>query len=124
MIDRNPGASVQAIQHHYDLSNAFYQLWLDRSCTYSCALWQEGDSLEAAQLRKIDFHIEQARVKQGDRVLDIGCGWGSTLNRLVEKYQVQQAIGLTLSETQSQWIQTPSEERDKKRKTEREQSKK
>lgn len=110
-IDHNPGASAQAIQHHYDLSNEFYQLWLDRTCTYSCALWQEydaqeDDTLESAQFNKIDFHIESARVHEGDRVLDIGCGWGSTLDRLVTKYQVQQAIGLTLSETQAQWIQT------------------
>jgi cyclopropane-fatty-acyl-phospholipid synthase len=102
---QNPGASAKAIQHHYDLSNEFYQLWLDRTCTYSCALWQAHDNLESAQIQKIDFHIENARVKADDRILDVGCGWGSTLDRLVGKYQVRQAVGLTLSQTQAQWIQ-------------------
>ena len=101
----NPGASTSAIQHHYDLSNDFYKLWLDPTCTYSCALWQEKDNLKSAQLRKIDFHIANSRVKKGDRILDIGCGWGSTLKRLVEKYQIKQGVGLTLSENQTQWIQ-------------------
>ncbi len=101
---QNPGASPEAIQHHYDVSNEFYKLWLDRACTYSCALWEDGDTLDTAQLRKIDFHIESSRVKEGDRVLDIGCGWGSTLDRLVDKYDVRQAVGLSLSETQTQWI--------------------
>ena len=101
---QNPGASARAIQHHYDLSNEFYRLWLDRTRTYSCALWEDNDTLETAQLRKIDFHIESCRAKEGDRVLDVGCGWGSTLDRLVEKYNVRQAVGLSLSEAQTQWI--------------------
>lgn len=98
------GASAKAIQHHYDLGNDFYQLWLDSTCTYSCALWGENDNLESAQLRKIDFHIEQAQAKGSRRVLDVGCGWGSTLKRLVEVHGVEQAVGLTLSKAQAEWI--------------------
>ena len=54
----NSGASAAAIQHHYDVSNDFYRLWLDPTLTYSSALWEPGDTLDAAQIRKIDFHIK------------------------------------------------------------------
>ncbi len=98
------GASAKAIEHHYDLSNDFYQLWLDSTCTYSSALWRENDNLESAQLRKIDFHIDQARAKGAKRVLDVGCGWGGTLKRLVEVHGVERVVGLTLSKAQAEWI--------------------
>ncbi|MGI2902857.1 class I SAM-dependent methyltransferase [Tolypothrix sp. VBCCA 56010] len=101
---QNPGASVEAIQHHYDVSNDFYRIWLDSTNTYSSALWEENDDLELAQLRKIDFHIERARAKGAKRVLDVGCGWGSTLKRLVEIYGVEHGVGLTLSKAQADWI--------------------
>ncbi|MBD2165163.1 class I SAM-dependent methyltransferase [Calothrix membranacea FACHB-236] len=102
-----PGASHQAIQHHYDVGNDFYQLWLDSTMTYSCAIWEEGETesaLELAQIRKVDFHINQAKAKNAKRVLDIGCGWGTVLQRLVEVHGVEQAVGLTLSEAQKDWI--------------------
>lgn len=105
----NPGTPAAAIRQHYDVGNDFYQLWLDPSMSYSCALWATGDAaatdtLEAAQLRKIDFHIRQARAAGKQRVLDIGCGWGATLRRLVEIHGVEKAVGLTLSENQAAWI--------------------
>lgn len=100
----NTGASAEAIQHHYDVNNDFYRIWLDSTNTYSSALWEENDDLELAQLRKIDFHIERARAKGTKRVLDVGCGWGSTLKRLVEMHGVEQAVGLTLSKAQAEWI--------------------
>ena len=101
------GASAQAIQHHYDISNDFYHLWLDTlTNSYSAALWQNDDTLESAQLRKINFHIIQAHASNTQRVLDIGCGWGGTLKHLVEHHNVQHAIGLTLSQKQLEWIQT------------------
>ena len=100
----NTGASAEAIQHHYDVGNEFYRLWLDSTLTYSCALWEENDTLESAQIRKIDFHVKQARASGAERVLDVGCGWGATLKRLVEKHEVKQACGLTLSQTQAAWI--------------------
>ncbi|OUL32893.1 class I SAM-dependent methyltransferase [Nostoc sp. 106C] len=103
----SPGASHQAIQHHYDVGNDFYQLWLDSTMTYSCAIWEEGEpeaALELAQIRKVDFHINQAKAKNAKRVLDIGCGWGTVLNRLVDVHGVEQAVGLTLSEAQKNWI--------------------
>jgi cyclopropane-fatty-acyl-phospholipid synthase len=97
------GASQAAIQHHYDLSNDFYRLWLDSHMLYSCALWEDGDDLERAQVRKMDYMIEQAHAPGRARVLDIGCGWGGILRRLVGTHGVKQAIGLTLSEAQAQW---------------------
>ena len=103
------GASSQAIQYHYDVSNDFYRLWLDSSLTYSGALWEDNDTLEAAQVRKIDWHVEQARAKNATRVLDVGCGWGPVLRRLVEVHGVKQAVGLTLSEAQAQWLWTLSQ---------------
>jgi cyclopropane-fatty-acyl-phospholipid synthase len=98
------GASVGAIQHHYDLSNTFYALWLDASRTYSCAMWEANDSLESAQQRKLDYHIEVSRARDAAKVLDVGCGWGSALVRLVEHAGVGRAVGLTLSEEQAKYI--------------------
>lgn len=95
------GASAESIQHHYDVSNKFYSLWLDESMTYSCALWDgEADDLAAAQLRKIDYLVAEAGAPGCNRVLDIGCGWGSVMHRLVTEHGVQHVTGLTLSEAQ------------------------
>jgi len=98
------GASLEAIQHHYDVGNDFYRPWLGDTYTYSCALWEEDDTLESAQLRKIDFHVAQARAAHAERVLDVGCGWGTTLKRLVEVHGVKHAVGLTLSQSQADWV--------------------
>ncbi|NRR30255.1 class I SAM-dependent methyltransferase [Oxalobacteraceae bacterium] len=95
------GASKEAIQHHYDVSNDFYKLWLDENMLYSCAMWGDGDTLDQAQVRKMDYMIEQARAQNAERVLDIGCGWGAVLRRLVSAHGVRQAHGLTLSEAQA-----------------------
>lgn len=100
------GASAEAIRHHYDVSDQFYALWLDESMTYSCALWDgDGDCLSAAQQRKIDHLKTLAGVGAGDRVLDIGCGWGSAMQRLVAEHGAGQVTGLTLSETQARHIE-------------------
>ena len=99
-----PGASTEAIQHHYDISNEFYRLWLDDTTTYSCALWegpQDESDLTTAQRRKIDYHIRAARAAHARAVLDIGCGWGSVLRELVTARGVTHATGLTLSEAQA-----------------------
>ncbi|MEV8034407.1 cyclopropane-fatty-acyl-phospholipid synthase family protein [Streptomyces sp. NPDC086182] len=99
------GATAESIRHHYDVSNDFFALWLDADLTYTCALWDEndsGDTLEAAQKRKLDHLIEGARAAGARRVLDVGCGWGSLLDRLVNTHGVQRAVGLTLSESQAE----------------------
>jgi cyclopropane-fatty-acyl-phospholipid synthase len=90
----------EAIQHHYDVSNEFYQLWLDPRMVYSCAYFRsEGDSLETAQLAKLDHICAKLRLKPGERFLDIGCGWGALVIRAASKFGVD-ATGITLSENQ------------------------
>ncbi len=89
-----------AIQHHYDVSNEFYGLWLDSRMVYSCAYFRdEGDSLDQAQLQKLDHICVKLRLAPGERFLDIGCGWGALVMRAAERFGVQ-ATGITLSENQ------------------------
>jgi cyclopropane-fatty-acyl-phospholipid synthase len=101
----NPGASRMAIESHYDVSNDFYRLWLDPSLVYSAAMWQGDDTLDSAQQRKIDYHIAQSGAARAKRVLDVGCGWGAVLKRLVTVHGVETAVGLTLSRAQARWVE-------------------
>jgi cyclopropane-fatty-acyl-phospholipid synthase len=91
---------VGNIQSHYDRSNEFFKLWLDPSMTYSCAYFERDDmTLEEAQRAKRDLALGKLGLKPGMTLLDIGCGWGSTMRHAIEKYDVN-VIGLTLSENQ------------------------
>jgi cyclopropane-fatty-acyl-phospholipid synthase len=88
------------VQHHYDLGNSFYALWLDASLTYSCAYFRDpDDSLEAAQQQKVDYLLRKLRPREGQRVLDIGSGWGTLLIAAATTYGVR-GLGITLSEEQ------------------------
>jgi cyclopropane-fatty-acyl-phospholipid synthase len=88
------------VQSHYDLSDDFYRLFLDPSQTYSCAYFERDDmTLEEAQLAKIDLSLGKLGLTPGMTLLDIGCGWGSTLLRARDRYDVN-VVGLTLSENQ------------------------
>jgi cyclopropane-fatty-acyl-phospholipid synthase len=90
----------EAVQAHYDLSDDFYSLFLDPSMTYSCAYFLRDDmSLEEAQMAKIDLALGKCDLRPGMRLLDIGCGWGSTARRAASKFQAR-VIGLTLSPRQ------------------------
>ena len=90
----------QAIQHHYDVSNEFYQLWLDESMVYSCAYFADADeSIDSAQSRKLDYICRKLRLQPGERLLDIGCGWGALIMHAAQHYGVD-ALGITLSEKQ------------------------
>lgn len=103
------GAGQQAIAHHYDVGNSFWRTWLDPTMSYSCALWRgPSDDLESAQVHKLDYHVGQARACGVARVLDVGCGWGAMLERLVRMHGVQQAVGLTLSREQLAHIESRS----------------
>ncbi|WP_327100796.1 cyclopropane-fatty-acyl-phospholipid synthase family protein [Nocardia vinacea] len=105
------GASQDAIQHHYDFGNSFYELWLDAGLNYSCALWEDGDTLEQAQVRKIDYLLESGAARESQRILDIGCGWGSLMRAALDRYGVSHATGITLSSQQYDHIKGLSDDR-------------
>ena len=106
------GASEEAIQHHYDLGNDFFALWLDPDRVYSCALWEgEDDTLDAAQARKLDYLTDAAGVPGKARVLDVGCGWGGLMRRMVDRHGVGHVTGLTLSEAQAEHVRATTDDR-------------
>jgi cyclopropane-fatty-acyl-phospholipid synthase len=93
------------VQHHYDLSDDFYRLFLDRTQTYSCAYFERDDmTLEQAQIAKIDLALGKLGLQPGMTLLDIGSGWGAALMRAVEKYDVN-VVGLTLSKNQQAHVE-------------------
>lgn len=93
------------VQAHYDLSDDFFRLFLDPTQTYSCAYFERDDmTLEEAQLAKIDLSLGKLKLEPGMTLLDIGCGWGATMRRAIEKYDVN-VVGLTLSENQATHVQ-------------------
>ena len=93
------------VQAHYDLSDDFFRLFLDPSQTYSCAYFERDDmTLEEAQLAKVDLALGKLGLEPGMTLLDVGCGWGSTMLRAIEKYDVN-VIGLTLSENQKAHVE-------------------
>jgi cyclopropane-fatty-acyl-phospholipid synthase len=103
----NRGASAVAIQQHYDAGNDFYAAWLGTTMAYSAARWlpDEGpDDLDAAQERKLDWHLAAARAHGAARVLDVGCGWGAILTRLRDRAGVAEPVGITMSPAQAEWI--------------------
>jgi cyclopropane-fatty-acyl-phospholipid synthase len=91
---------AEAIRYHYDVSNDFYALWLDRRMVYSCAYYRTGDEdIDAAQEQKLDHICRKLRLKPGDRLLDIGCGWGALVMWAASRYGAR-ATGITLSRNQ------------------------
>lgn len=99
------------ITYHYDVSNEFYGLWLDRNRVYSCAYFEQGDEdLDAAQEKKLDLICRKLMLKPGDRLLDIGCGWGGLILWAAERYGVS-ALGITLSDDQQAYVQAEIERR-------------
>jgi cyclopropane-fatty-acyl-phospholipid synthase len=98
-------STQQEVEVSYDLGNEFFRLWLDERMNYTCAIWDGDCSLEEAQLNKLEILSDFARVSPGDRVLDIGCGWGAALEYLVERRGVAEAHGITLSSAQLEEIE-------------------
>jgi cyclopropane-fatty-acyl-phospholipid synthase len=96
----NSKRDAEAIRYHYDVSNEFYALWLDRQMVYSCAYFSSGEEdLETAQERKLDHILRKLRLAPGERFLDIGCGWGALAMRAAQQYGAD-ATGITLSKNQ------------------------
>lgn len=96
------GRDRQAVTYHYDVSNDFYQLYLDRNMVYSCAYFQSPtEDLDRAQERKLDYICRKLRLRPGQRLLDIGCGWGGLVAHAARHYQVE-ALGITLSRPQAE----------------------
>lgn len=92
------------ISHHYDVSNAFYRMWLDTRMVYSCAYFHSpDDSLDDAQAQKLDHICRKLRLARGERFLDIGCGWGALIFWAAENYGVE-ATGITLSRNQFEHV--------------------
>jgi len=93
----------RAVTYHYDLPSEFYALWLDSRMVYSCAYFHAPDqTLDAAQQNKLEYLCRKLRLRRGDRLLDIGCGWGSLVIHAAANYGAQ-ALGITLSEPQAEW---------------------
>ncbi len=96
---------AEAIHHHYDVSNRFYEYVLGPSMTYTCAVFPRQDAtLEEAQFEKYDLVARKLDLKEGDRLLDVGCGWGGMVRHAAQHYGVK-VIGVTLSEQQALWAQ-------------------
>jgi len=92
----------RAVRHHYDISNDFFALFLDRSMTYSCALFRDGaTTLELAQEAKLDLICRKLALVPGERMLDVGCGWGSLALHAAARHGVS-VVGITLAERQAQ----------------------
>jgi cyclopropane-fatty-acyl-phospholipid synthase len=93
---------AKAVRHHYDVSNEFFELFLDKSMTYSCAIFSRGaKTLEEAQFAKLDLVCKKLALKQDERVLDVGCGWGAFVIHAAKNYGVQ-CVGITLSPPQAE----------------------
>ncbi len=94
---------AEAISHHYDVSNRFYEMVLGPSMTYTCAVFPDADAtLEQAQAEKYDLICRKLDLQPGQRLLDIGCGWGGMVRHAAQHYGVR-ALGVTLSREQAQW---------------------
>ncbi len=106
LLNRNTKANSQKNIHaHYDLGNAFYELWLDGTMNYSSAIFETPEtSMKDAQHAKVRRALRMARVKPGDRVLEIGCGWGALAEKAVLEFDAN-VVGVTLSTEQLAWAQ-------------------
>lgn len=96
-------SDAESIRYHYDLSNDFYALWLDPEMVYSCAYFETGEeSLEQAQTAKLRHLCRKLRLQAGDKLLDVGCGWGGLARFAAREYGAQ-VFGITLSREQLHW---------------------
>jgi cyclopropane-fatty-acyl-phospholipid synthase len=92
---------ARAIRHHYDVGNDFFRLFLGETMTYSCAVWRGAQTLEQAQHDKLELVCTKLKLKAGERVLDVGCGWGAFVMHAAGNHGVS-AVGITLSPSQAE----------------------
>jgi cyclopropane-fatty-acyl-phospholipid synthase len=97
---QRPSRAFAVGEVHYDLGNDLYTRMLDKRMVYTCGYWEDAQTLDAAQEAKLDLVCRKLDLKKGDRILDIGCGWGSFMKYAAEHYDVS-CIGLTVSEGQT-----------------------
>jgi cyclopropane-fatty-acyl-phospholipid synthase len=108
-LSNNLKRSRENIEHHYDIGNDFYKLWLDETMTYSCGYFRSGsDTLAQAQKNKVDLILKKMNLKEGQTLLDIGCGWGELVLTAAKQYGVK-ALGITLSAEQYAEVQKRTE---------------
>jgi cyclopropane-fatty-acyl-phospholipid synthase len=99
-LEHDKATDAASISYHYDLSNEFYQLWLDREMVYSCAYFKTGEeTLEQAQQDKFHHLCRKLRLQPGEYLLDVGCGWGGLARFAAREYGVK-VFGITLSKEQ------------------------
>jgi cyclopropane-fatty-acyl-phospholipid synthase len=109
-LRHSPERDGKVIQHHYDVSNRFYELVLGPSMTYTCALFPTGnETLEEAQHAKYDLVARKLGFKPGQRLLDVGCGWGGMVRHAAREYGVK-GLGVTLSREQAEWATQKNKE--------------
>lgn len=92
---------ARAIRHHYDVGNDFFRLFLGETMTYSCAVWRGAETLDEAQRDKLELVCTKLKLKEGERVLDVGCGWGAFVMHAARNHGVS-AVGITLSPSQAE----------------------
>src|SRR5437667_6285784 len=110
----NVGASKSAIQHHYDVGNTFFERFLGPTMAYSAGCWREPathDTLDDAQIRKLDWHIDWSGGNTAQRLLEVGCGWGSLIKRLAVRNPSAEIIGVTMSDAQAAYLRASSDRR-------------
>ena len=96
--------SKNDVQSHYDIGNDFYEMWLDKTMTYSCAYFaSDSDTLEYAQMNKVRHILNKLHAQEGETLLDIGCGWGTLLFTAAKEYGLK-ATGVTLSQQQYDFV--------------------
>lgn len=98
------GRAFEVAVAHYDLGNDLYERMLDKRLTYSCGYWKDADNIDAAQEAKLDLVCRKLGLQKGQRVLDIGCGWGSFAGYAAERYGVE-VFGVTVSKEQGRWVE-------------------
>lgn len=99
---QNKEKAYEIGNHHYDIGNGLYKSMLDKRMVYTCGYWQQADTLEEAQEAKLDLVCRKIGLKPGQRVLDIGCGWGSFAQYAAEEYGAE-VVGVTVSKEQVEW---------------------